>query len=109
MSITRTGSFWYGVLLLFSYLTQLLVLGTFVFLFFPSDFNTSLVLVLGPMLIFGLVLKAGMKSGIMYSYCTYIPGIIISGSYQTDTGIKVCSHLGLGTLVLKFPNVAVVI
>jgi hypothetical protein len=61
---------------------------------------------LGPMLIFGLVLKAGMKSGILYSYCTYIPGIIISGSYQTtDTGIKVCSHLGLGTLVLKFPNV----
>ncbi len=78
-------------------------------MFFPSDFNTSLVLGFRSNADFGLVLKAGMKSGIMYSYCTYIPGIIISGSYQTDTGIKVCSHLGLGTLVLKFPSVTVVI
>ncbi len=73
-------------------------------MFFPSDFNTSLVLGFRSNADFGLVLKAGMKSGIMYSYCTYIYLVfIISGSYQTHTGIKVCSHLVLGTLVLEVP------
>jgi hypothetical protein len=54
------------------------ILGTFFFLFFPSDFNTSLVLVLGSKADFCPGLKAGMKSGILYSYCTYIYLVLLS-------------------------------